>query len=114
MLGGRCCGRLHEQLAAHPEVSQDGRSVIQRQPEVFAASSSAGDDPTGQTSGEILRAEQMTANGSRVEDPHRLNVPTDHKAFEPSSYDLNFRELWHRWAGRPHPEIRLRGSARRF
>ena len=32
-----CAGGLHEELAAHPEVAEDGVAAVERQPEVLAA-----------------------------------------------------------------------------
>ena len=65
LVGG--AGGLHEHLAAHAEVAEQGVAVVERQPEVLAAPAGGLDPAAGQGGGEAGGPARVAADRARVQ-----------------------------------------------
>ena len=86
---------LHQQLAAHPEVAEEGVAVVEREPEVLAAAQGALEPATGQRGGEAGRAAQVAAYRTGVQDGDRLDGAADDVAGQAVADGLDLGQLGH-------------------
>jgi hypothetical protein len=93
LVGG--VGRLHQHLAAHAEVAEQGVAGVQGQPQVLAAAAGVGERAPGEPGDEVVGAGQVPADGTGVEHLDRGDAPVEHVRLEAATYDLDLWELRH-------------------
>ena len=100
--------RVQPELAAHPQVGQDGVAVGQRQPEILAAAARLGEGPPGQRGGEVVGARQVPTDRSRVQDLHRGDPAVGDPGGQTAPDDLDLGELGHQVSERRRGRCRER------
>ena len=85
-----------EHLPTHPEVYDQGRSIVQWHPQELAPPADAGDLPAPQRILKIRDSLLVAAHRSGVEDLHRPEDSTCHIGIEASPYNFNLGEFRHR------------------
>ena len=99
--GGR---RLHEQLAAHAEVGQEGVAVVERQPQVLAAAPGLLDAPAGQPGREVVGAGGVAPYRTGMQYVDRGDGAADHVGLEAEADDLDLgQHVRRRASGAPSP-----------
>ncbi len=93
LVGG--VGGLHEQLAAHAEVAEEGVTVVEGQPQVLAAAPGRLDAAPGQGVGEPRGAARVAAHGAGMEDVDPGDGGAEDVALEAGPDDLDLGELGH-------------------
>ena len=93
-LGRRRRG-LHQQLAAHPEVGQQGAPVVEWEPEVLAAAPGAGDPTAPEGVGEAGRTAGVVAHRTRVQHLDVGDRGAHDVTLEAGADDLDLGELGH-------------------
>ncbi len=93
LVGGS--GGLHQHLAAHAEVAQQGVAAVERQPEVLAAAPGRGDAVPGQAGGEVVGAGEVTAHRPRVQHLDAGDGAPDDVGLEATTDHLDLGQLRH-------------------
>ncbi|GAB3871983.1 hypothetical protein GCM10027610_136640 [Dactylosporangium cerinum] len=88
--------RLHEQLAGHPEVTDEGVLVVEREPQVLAAALDGTDEPAGEDVGEVDGAGQVAADRPRVQHLDGRDAPAGDPFVESAADGLDLGKLRHR------------------
>ena len=85
----RGVGIVQSELAAHPEVGQDGVPVGQRQPEVLAAAAGLGKGLADQLGGEVIGPEQVAADRAGMQDLDRGDLAAGYSRGQTATDDLD-------------------------
>ncbi len=93
LVGG--LGWLHEELPAHPEVAQQGVTVVEGQPEVLAPAAHRLDAAAGQRRREARGAARVTAYRPRVEHLHGVDGGPEDVPLQAGPDDLDLGQLGH-------------------
>ena len=88
-------GRLHQHLAAHAEVAEQGVTGVQRQPQVLAAAAGVGEGAPGQPGDEVVGPGEVPSDRAGVQHLHCGDVPVQHVTREAATDDLDLGKLRH-------------------
>ena len=88
-------GGAHEQLAAHAQVRDQRRAVVERQPQELAAPHRRHERPALQAPDEGPGSPGLPAQRPGVEDLHPLDAPPQDVTGQPGPHRLDLRQLRH-------------------
>ena len=104
-------GGAHEQLAAHAQVRDQRRAVVERQPQELAAPHRRHERPALQAPDEGPGSPGLPAQRPGVEDLHPLDAPPQDVTGQPGPHRLDLRQLRHgappRAAAGSRPRVRV-------
>ena len=89
-------GRLHQHLAAHAEVAEQGVAAVEGEPEVLPASVGSGERAPGQAGGEVGRTAGVAAYRTGVQDLDGDDRAAQDVGLEAGADDLDLGKLRHR------------------
>ena len=87
--------RLHEQLAAHAQMCENGVTAVERKPQVLATPPRCLDPPPHEQSREVVCSGNVTTDSARVSDRDVGNAPSHDPALQAPPDDLDLGELRH-------------------